>query len=450
MTQAVTNTLNNLEQMISTQTNLQKMNEGVSSAMDKTKDFTKVFESTLNKDVATIDDMKMKFSKEDSEITSSAVATIEFKEILQEVTEEANAETSLDLTLAKDVEEIISELKEAVENTTELIEENTDVENAENVEVSDEITSIIEENVGVEDLDTEFDGAQDSCEQEQKVPFEQVLTFVDNSLSSLKNSEEFVQEENDSFKFVQEKVEFTSNEILEFAEDVSSEVILPKATEEQDNAEFEMALDEEIIKELNIESISSEAESFNGESLMQNQTPEEQAVKAVLAQDIDTFEVKLDSNSNVQNSQQVSLKSVDVNPSKIIDQISKHLEGLHNNSKVNIVLNPESLGKVNVQLMSTKEGITAQFIVTTQEARDLISKGLDGLKEALGNQGVAVDNVSVKVADSQKSEYKQDWTEQEGSRGGNKGQGQSNREEKEKGLFEKMMAQTVEEENGNV
>ena len=133
MTQAVTNTLNNLEQMISTQTNLQKMNEGVSSAMDKTKDFTKVFESTLNKDVATIDDMKMKFSKEDSEITSSAVATIEFKEILQEVTEEANAETSLDLTLAKDVEEIISELKEAVENTTELIEENTDVENAENV-----------------------------------------------------------------------------------------------------------------------------------------------------------------------------------------------------------------------------------------------------------------------------------------------------------------------------
>ena len=158
----------------------------------------------------------------------------------------------------------------------------------------------------------------------------------------------------------------------------------------------------------------------------------------------------MDSNLNVQNSQQVSLKSVDVNPSKIIDQISKHLEGLHNNSKVNIVLNPESLGKVNVQLMSTKEGITAQFIVTTQEARDLISRGLDGLKEALGNQGVAVDNVSVKVADSQKSEYKQDWTEQEGSRGGNKGQGQSNREEKEKGLFEKMMAQTVEEENGNV
>ena len=43
-----------------------------------------------------------------------------------------------------------------------------------------------------------------------------------------------------------------------------------------------------------------------------------------------------------------------------------------------------------------------------------------------------------------------DWTEQEGSRGGNKGQSQSEKEEKEKGLFEKMMAQVVDKENGNV
>ena len=54
------------------------------------------------------------------------------------------------------------------------------------------------------------------------------------------------------------------------------------------------------------------------------------------------------------------------------------------------------------------------------------------------------------MADAQKSEYNQDWTEQEGSMGGNKGQRQSEKEEKEKGLFEKMMAQVTDEENGNV
>jgi hypothetical protein len=46
--------------------------------------------------------------------------------------------------------------------------------------------------------------------------------------------------------------------------------------------------------------------------------------------------------------------------------------------------------------------------------------------------------------------YNQDWTEQEGSRGGNKEQGRSNKDEKEKGLFEKMMANITDEENGNV
>ena len=49
---------------------------------------------------------------------------------------------------------------------------------------------------------------------------------------------------------------------------------------------------------------------------------------------------------------------------------------------------------------------TSSLTVTTQEAKDILMKGLDGLKDTLLAQGVNVDNVSVKVADAQKSEYK--------------------------------------------
>jgi flagellar hook-length control protein FliK len=125
------------------------------------------------------------------------------------------------------------------------------------------------------------------------------------------------------------------------------------------------------------------------------------------------------------------------------------MESLQNNSKVNIVLNPEALGKVTIQLIKTGEGLSAQFTVANQEVRDLLMKGLEGLKETLTTHGVGVDNVSVKMNETQKSEYNADWTEQEGSRGGNKEERQS-KDEKEKGLFEKMMAQTLKEENGNV
>ena len=214
--------------------------------------------------------------------------------------------------------------------------------------------------------------------------------------------------------------------------------------------DVELNIDEEILKDLKIESFSAESNTSNGEGLMQNQTPEEHVVKTLIQQDAEAFELNVEQVQKTNNLQQSQAKTVEVNPSRIIDQISKHLETLQNNSKVNIVLNPESLGKVNIQLLTSKEGLTAQFTVATQEARDLLMKGLDGLKETLTSHGVGVDNVSVKIADSQKSEYRQDWTEQEGSRGGNKNQEQPNREEKEKGLFEKMMAETIEEENGKV
>lgn len=445
MTQSVTNNLNNLEQMLSAQTKTQKVTEDVASGMDKIKDFTKVFESTLNKEPSSIKDVKLKISEENVDIKNNTIASAEFKEILEKTTEEANVETSLDLTLARDINEIISQLKEAVENATEIIEED-----------SEEGFIAVEDGVVLEEeLDLEVDEEQDSLsqvaiKQEQKVSFEQILNIVDESLSVYKNTKN-IQVEEDTLSNVQQMLETTAEEVVEFAENITDEVIASKTTEENNNnSDLELSLDEEVLKELKIESISADTDSSTGNDLMQNQTPEEYAVKAMINQEIELFEIKVDHTSNAQNAQQAPVKPTEINPSRILDQITKHLDGLQNNSKVNIVLNPESLGKVNIQLLSSKEGLTAQFTVTTQEAKDLLTKGLDGLKEALGAQGVAVDNVSVKVADSQKAEYHQDWTDQEGSRGGNKGQGQPNREEKEKGLFEKMMAQATEDENGNV
>ena len=210
-------------------------------------------------------------------------------------------------------------------------------------------------------------------------------------------------------------------------------------TEIEDGKTLEDLVDEETIKDLKIESL--EAESGGGEEsesdLMQNQTPEEQGVKAIIQTDVEYNEIKT---TDVKPSAVQQAKTGgEATPGKIIEQISKQLEGMYNGSKVNIVLNPESLGKVSVQLINTPEGLSAQFTVTTQEARNLIMKGLDGLKDNLISHGVSVDNVSVKLNDTQESEYNADWTEQEGSRGGNKEQ-HSNRGQKNKQEFEQMMA----------
>ena len=470
MTQSVTNTLNNLEQMLSAKKDAQKYAKSAVSGMDKSTDFKKVLDSTVNKEASTVDkakenisgDLKKAFgsnTKKDSstiadvkEVVSTdqkmTIASEDFKEILEKATDEANVETSLDLTLARDINEIISQLKEAVENATEIIEESKE-ESSDEVLANDLIEA--EETLTLE-LDAEISTTDEKLKTEEQIPktsFDQVLAFIDKSNKNVDLKPLQIDLEDDA-KTVLDTFEIVQNEVVEITENLADEVVASKTAEENLTKDSDLILEEELVKELKIESISAEADATGNEDLMQNQTPEEHAVKAMINAEIETFEIKQDSAQNVQNMQQVQSKPVDVNPSRILDQITKHLDGLQNNGKVNIVLNPESLGKVNIQLLSTKEGLTAQFTVTTQEAKDMLTKGLDGLKESLGAHGVAVDNVSVKVADSQKSEYNQDWTEQDGSRGGNKRQGQPNRDEKEKGLFEKMMAQTTDNENGNV
>lgn len=455
MTQSVTNTLNNLEQMLSSTKNVQKVAEKAMSGMDKPIHFRDVLGSKLNEEESlTIIEMKNKNPQKDVPVMSA-----DFKEIIEKATDEANVETSLDLTLARDINEIISQLKDAVEKATEIVEENSEelkvlknLDELEETDLAEELATIIQDSdIEIEDCNK---SQIEESNKEQKIPFEQILVFADKTATDLEQAREIIEmsSEKDSTSLM-ETLKTVQAEFVEIAENLSDEVVKKATASETESSGVDINIEEKMLSELKIESLSAELDYSSENDFLQNQTPEELGIKTMINAEVETFELKVDSSQNVQglqNVQQAQHKSIEVNPSRIIDQIAKQMEGLQNGGKVNIVLNPESLGKVNIQLLSTKEGLTAQFTVTTQEARDLLSKGLDGLKESLGAHGVAVDNVSVKVADSQKSEYGQDWTEQDGSRGGNKRQGQPNREEKEKGLFEKMMAQTQENENGNV
>lgn len=336
------------------------------------------------------------------QILSGVVDSEEFKEILDDALSEANVETSLDLTLSKEIyPETADTLKYPVENQKQESEEDSEEDLAALIP--------IKEPAVFENLLTKVG----SIEVEQ-VP-KQVLELSSN-----------------------ETFEQTSNQVAkQVVKNVAESVKPLEKTEENitESENSEQVLDDEMLKDLNIESMSSESDFSEGDSLLRNQSPQEQAVKLMIHNDIETFEVKLPSKPVAEAPQ----KSVDITPNKIIEQVTKHMESLTNNSKVNIVLNPESLGKVNIQLVNTKEGLSAMFTVTTQEARDLLMKGVDGLKDNLLSHGVSVDNVSVKVSDTQKSEYNSDWTEQEGSRGGNKEQQEPKKEEKDKELFEKMM-----------
>lgn len=96
----------------------------------------------------------------------------------------------------------------------------------------------------------------------------------------------------------------------------------------------------------------------------------------------------------------------ELNKTDILSQINNKLDGLKDEgtSKISIILRPENLGRINLELINSKEGLTAQITADSAHVKELLDKNLDSLKDTLGNQGVNVNNVSVKVAESQKQD----------------------------------------------
>ena len=370
-----------------------------------------------------------------------------FTEIISQAVDESSAESALDLTLARDINEIISELKEAAGMPAE--EEAEESENPEGEKLasdteSETIESEDAENMEIKDLDALMPAGTEPVTYSQVKDNSGDEDILNEDTITLNNKTVSAETDTNSFE---SSMDF---DIFETETSTGNQTADKTNSSESD---FENILEDDKLKELNIESIEADSKtaSDEGSSLMDNQSPQEQAVKAMLHSDGEHFDLSVTKTNQPAQTQTVQAKTTDITPSKIIEQITKQMEGLFNNSKVNIVLNPESLGRVQIQLVNSSDGLSAHFTVGSNEVKDLLMKGLDGLKDTLASHGVGVDNVSVKVSNTQKEADTPDWAEQEGSRGGNKGQSQPDREEKEKGLFEKMMAQTDEEfKNGNV
>ena len=450
MTQALLNKLSaTLEQTVSLSDKMPKK-EGMDFGKifeSKTNDFNSQYKSAQNvqnktNELSNKKNDKIQYSKNDSSNDKKS--------------ENANTSSKSDVTKKQDnksndkLQKTASQAEKKTEVNENTKTNNTDEENTiteDDLNITDETTTITDEDPTMYNkLNTLEDPTTMLLLQTQ------IQKNINNCLE-LEQADEFI-ENNIVFKTGEENISLNNIVSKQFDAVIQKEAgatqiaqnVTPKEVSQQKGAETKLAdvISENILKELNVEVISAqstEAEtSFS--DLMQNQSPQEQAARVMIQGDVKYEAV---ASKTLENAQ---VKPTTITPSKIIEQISKQLDGMVNNSKLNMVLNPGSLGKVNVQIMNTKDGLMAQFTVTNQDVKDILMKGLDGLKESLLAQGVSVDNVSVKLEETD-GEYNLDYTEQEGSRGGNKHQGTKQQKENEEN-FEELIGANVEEEKSEV
>lgn len=82
------------------------------------------------------------------------------------------------------------------------------------------------------------------------------------------------------------------------------------------------------------------------------------------------------------------------------DKISTDAAG---KSQVNIILKPENLGKVNINLVTQNGVLTAQITAENSQVKDILNKGLETLRQNMAEQGINVGKMVVNVQEPQSS-----------------------------------------------
>lgn len=111
---------------------------------------------------------------------------------------------------------------------------------------------------------------------------------------------------------------------------------------------------------------------------------------------------------NVQNPSALNPSNVkDLNQVDILNQINEKMSQVKTGTseKVEIILKPENLGKVNIEIQSDKGSISATIIAESKQVKELLEKNIDSLKNNFASQGLNLNSVNVKVEETNKSSF---------------------------------------------
>lgn len=134
---------------------------------------------------------------------------------------------------------------------------------------------------------------------------------------------------------------------------------------------------------------SQSGSSNPGASLFQNLT---QSIDAAVGRTDETLSTPYSTYADAQNTAQ-----------NIMDQITGQIKvALKSDStSMEMQLNPESLGKLSIQVVSKNGAVTAQFEAQSASVKAALETQVTELKQSLENQGIKVENVEVTVASHQ-------------------------------------------------
>lgn len=338
----------------------------------------------FNKDSVKVPQSESEISDEDNIIAMSDMITDIIKNIVEAVAEQFDVEPEAVIDAMDELNMSAEDLQSGKE-LSELITQLTGNENVMNILTDSEMSGQFK---GI------FSQIQDMVNQ-----FVKDNGITNEDLNTLLN-------EFDLPKLKEQFVEITDVSNTDVTENVQTSELTDASENIENVAEDSVAVSSDSREVNNL----TDKQIQNSESEI---TPEENAVKVENStekqNDVSqngTQDQSLAQNFNQTLTEIISEKfgeDIDVKPEQIMRQIVEEVKSIikPDMTSMEMQLNPENLGRINLQVVSKNGSITAQIIAQNEIVKEAIESQVSQLRETLDNQGVKVDAIEVTVGSRQ-------------------------------------------------
>ena len=155
--------------------------------------------------------------------------------------------------------------------------------------------------------------------------------------------------------------------------------------------------------------INNSSSKMTSDDKNQNQKQNQQELKTNINQNQTTLPnednlQKIDLQKTSQFDKILNTKQTQTLENSVLNQLKDKISSdSAGKSQVNIILKPENLGKVNINLVSQNGVLTAQITAENHQVKDILNKGLEILRQNMAEQGLNVGKMIVNVQEPNSS-----------------------------------------------
>ncbi len=104
--------------------------------------------------------------------------------------------------------------------------------------------------------------------------------------------------------------------------------------------------------------------------------------------------------NNIQTPQSTDIFSKNLESSDILNQITDKISDIQNSEskKLTVVLRPYDLGRLHIELITNKDGLTTNILAQNDDVRNYIEKNINTLRQQLHDAGINVNNIQIKTS----------------------------------------------------